>query len=541
MLREAIELDYIDILDTTLRDGAQTYGISFSLQDKLSIAQRLDKLGVRYIEGGWPGSNPKDMEFFKVIKDISLKNSEIVAFGSTRKKDTKPTKDPMLNALLETEVKTAVIFGKAWDLHVTEVLQTTLDENLRMVQDSIEYLRNHNLNVIFDAEHFFDGFKDNHEYALNVAKKAEEAGASVIVLCDTNGGTLTTDIQNIVKKVKAELKVPIGIHCHNDSGLAIANTLIAVLEGASHVQTTINGLGERCGNADLCQLLPTLQLKMGIRALVNDKPINEQLKGLSDISKYVYELTNLPPNPYQPYVGKNAFAHKGGVHIDAILKQPRAYEHIDPSLVGNRRELSISELSGRAGVMNMALRLGIKLDKQSDVVDKVLNEIKRMEAQGYHFEDANATVHLIFLKALGYNLYPFQVKLWRVSTMKNSFKFTSGEVMVKVDDEVLYEASIGVGPVHALDQALRKALLKCFPQLKNVNLINYKVTVVDSASGTASTVRVFIEFKDNSFQWATTAVSDNIIDASATALIDGYAYRLIIEKIKDFHIKKNNV
>jgi len=541
LLREAIELDYIDILDTTLRDGAQTYGISFSLQDKLSIAQRLDKLGVRYIEGGWPGSNPKDMEFFKVIKDISLKNSEIVAFGSTRKKDTKPTKDPMLNALLETEVKTAVIFGKAWDLHVTEVLQTTLDENLRMVQDSIEYLRNHNLNVIFDAEHFFDGFKDNHEYALNVAKKAEEAGASVIVLCDTNGGTLTTDIQNIVKKVKAELKVPIGIHCHNDSGLAIANTLIAVLEGASHVQTTINGLGERCGNADLCQLLPTLQLKMGIRALVNDKPINEQLKGLSDISKYVYELTNLPPNPYQPYVGKNAFAHKGGVHIDAILKQPRAYEHIDPSLVGNRRELSISELSGRAGVMNMALRLGIKLDKQSDVVDKVLNEIKRMEAQGYHFEDANATVHLIFLKALGYNLYPFQVKLWRVSTMKNSFKFTSGEVMVKVDDEVLYEASIGVGPVHALDQALRKALLKCFPQLKNVNLINYKVTVVDSASGTASTVRVFIEFKDNSFQWATTAVSDNIIDASATALIDGYAYRLIIEKIKDFHIKKNNV
>jgi 2-isopropylmalate synthase len=352
------------------------------------------------------------------------------------------------------------------------------------------------------------------------------------VLCDTNGGTLTSDVQNIVERTKAELKAPVGIHCHNDSGLAIANTLMAILKGVNHVQTTINGLGERCGNADLCQLLPTLQLKMGLRALVNNKPINEQLKDLSDLSKYVYELTNLPPNPYQPYVGKNAFAHKGGVHIDAILKQLRAYEHIDPSLVGNRRELSISELSGRAGVMNMALRLGINLDKQSDVVDKVLNEIKRMEAQGYHFEDANATVHLIFLKALGYDLYPFQVQLWRVSTMKNNFKFTSGEVMVKVGDEVLYEASIGVGPVHALDQALRKALLKCFPQLKSVNLINYKVTVVDSASGTASTVRVFIEFKDNSFQWATTAVSDNIIDASAMALIDGYAYRLIVEKIK---------
>ncbi|MCP8314247.1 MAG: citramalate synthase, partial [archaeon] len=322
--------------------------------------------------------------------------------------------------------------------------------------------------------------------------------------------------------------------CHNDSGLAVANTLMAVLSGVNHVQGTINGLGERCGNADLCQVLPALHFKMGLRALINDKPISEQLKNLSALSKYVYELTNLPPNPYQPYVGKNAFAHKGGVHIDAMLKQSRAYEHIDPFLVGNRRELSISELSGRASVMNMALKFGIKLDKQSDVVDKVLNEIKRMEAQGYHIEDANATVHLIFLKSMGYDLYPFQVQLWRVSTMKNSSKFTSGEVMVKVGNEVLHEVSIGVGPVHALDQALRKALLKCFPQLKNVNLINYKVTVVDSASGTASTVRAFIEFKDDSLQWATTALSDNIIEASAMALIDGYAYRLIIDKIKKF-------
>jgi len=520
-----------------LRDGAQTYGVSFSLQDKLSIAQRLDELGVRYIEGGWPGSNPKDMEFFKAIREISLKNSEIVAFGSTRKKDIIPSKDLMLNALLETEVKTVVIFGKSWDLHVTDVLQTTLDENLRMAEDSIEYLKNHGFNVIFDAEHFFDGFKGNYEYALRVVKKAEEVGAKVIVLCDTNGGTLTSDIQSIVKRTKAKLKTPIGIHCHNDSGLATANTLMAVLAGVNHVQGTINGLGERCGNADLCQVLPALHFKMNLRALINNKPVSEQLKDLSALSKYVYELTNLPPNPYQPYVGKNAFAHKGGVHIDAILKQSRAYEHIEPFLVGNRRELSISELSGRASVMNMALRLGIKLDKQSDVVDKVLDEIKLMEAKGYHIEDANATVHLIFLKAMGYSLYPFQVQLWRVSTMKNNFKFTSGEVMVKVEDKVLYEASIGVGPVHALDQALRKALLKCFPQLKNVNLINYKVTVVDSASGTASTVRVFIEFKDDSLQWATTASSDNIIDASATALIDGYAYRLIIDEIKNFHIE----
>ena len=523
-----------------MRDGAQTHGVSFSLQDKLSIAQRLDDLGVRYIEGGWPGSNPKDMEFFKAIKKISLEDSEIVAFGSTRKKDITPKKDSILNALLETEVKTVVIFGKSWDLHVTEVLHTTLDENLRMVEDSIEYLKGHNLNVIFDAEHFFDGFKGDYEYALEVVKKADEAGAQVIVLCDTNGGTLTSDVQSIVKRTKAELKVPIGIHCHNDSGLATANTLMAVLEGASHVQGTINGLGERCGNADLCQVLPALHFKMGLRTLINNKPVSEQLKDLSSISKYVYELTNLPPNPYQPYVGKNAFAHKGGVHIDAILKQPRAYEHMDPFLVGNRRELSISELSGRASVMNMALRFGIKLDKQSQVVDKVLDEIKRMEAQGYHIEDADATVHLIFLKAMGYNLYPFKVQLWRVSTMKNDFKFTSGEVMVKVGDEVLYEASTGVGPVHALDQALRKALLKCFPQLKNVNLINYKVTVVDSASGTASTVRAFIEFKDDSLQWATTAISDNIIEASAMALIDGYAYRLIIDEIKKYTKNQEN-
>ena len=531
---KAKELDYIEILDTTLRDGAQTYGISFSLQDKLSITQRLDELGVRYIEGGWPGSNPKDIEFFKAIKDISLKNSEIVAFGSTRKKEITPSKDSMLNTLLETEVKTIVIFGKAWDLHVTEVLHTTLDENLKMIEDSIEYLKDHGLDVIFDAEHFFDGFKGNYEYAIRVVKKAEEVGAKVIVLCDTNGGTLTSNTQSIVKGTKAELKTPIGIHCHNDSGLAVANTLMAVLSGVNHVQGTINGLGERCGNADLCQVLPTLHFKMGLRTLINDKPMSEQLKNLSALSKYVYELTNLPPNPYQPYVGKNAFAHKGGVHIDAMLKQSRAYEHIDPFLVGNRRELSISELSGRAGVMNMALKFGIKLDKQSDVVDKVLNEIKSMEAQGYHMEDANATVHLIFLKSMGYDLYPFQVQLWRVSTMKNSSKFTSGEVIVKVGDEVLHEASIGVGPVHALDQALRKALLKCFPQLKNVNLINYKVTVIDSASGTASTVRAFIEFKDDSLQWATTALSDNIIEASAMALIDGYAYRLIIDKIKNF-------
>ncbi|MCP8306461.1 MAG: citramalate synthase [archaeon] len=521
------------MLDTTLRDGAQTYGVGFSLQDKLSIAQRLDELGVKYIEGGWPGSNPKDVEFFRTIKKIPLKNSEVVAFGSTRRKGLSPSEDVKLTSLLNTGVNTVVIFGKSWDLHVAEVLQTTLDENLEIVRDSIEYLKNHDLNVIFDAEHFFDGFKGNHEYALRVVKTAEEAGAEVIVLCDTNGGTLTPDVQHIVEKVKAELKAPLGIHCHNDSGLATANAVIAISAGVRHIQCTINGLGERCGNTDLCQILPILHFKMGLRALYNDKPIDEQLKNLSTLSKYVYDLTNLPPDPYQPYVGKNAFAHKGGVHIDAILKQPKAYEHIDPILVGNRRELSISELSGRASVANMAQGLGLKLDKRSDVVDKVLEEIKSMEAQGYRVEDADATVHLILLRAMGYELYPFKVQRWSVSTIKNGVNFTSGEIMVKVGDEVLHEVSVGVGPVHALDQALRKALLKRFPQLKNVTLLNYKVTVVDSGSGTASTVRTFIEFKDHDLQWATTALSENIIEASATALIDGYAYRLILDEVRE--------
>ncbi|MCP8323817.1 MAG: citramalate synthase [Candidatus Methylarchaceae archaeon HK02M2] len=526
----------IEILDTTLRDGAQTYGVGFSLQDKLSIAQRLDELGVRYIEGGWPSSNPKDMEFFKAIKKIPLRNSEVVAFGSTRRKNLLPSEDEKLNSLLEIGVDTLVIFGKSWDLHVTDVLHTTLEENLAMVKDSIEYLKSHDINVIFDAEHFFDGFKDNYEYAVRVVKTAEKAGANVIVLCDTNGGTLTMDIQNIIEKVKVELETPLGIHCHNDSGLAIANTIISIFTGVRHIQCTINGLGERCGNTDLCQILPTLHFKMGLRALSNDKPINEQLKKLLTLSKYVYNLVNLPPNPYQPYVGKNAFAHKGGVHIDAILKQPKAYEHIDPILVGNRRELSISELSGRASIVNMAQELGLKLDKQSDIVDKVLEKIKLMEAQGYRVEDAIATLHLILLRVMGYQLDPFQVKRWKVSTMKNEINFTSGEIMVKVGDEVLHEVSVGVGPVHALDQALRKALLKCFPQLKNVKLLNYKVTVVDSGSGTASSVRTFIEFKDNDFYWATTAVSEDIINASAMALVDGYTYRLILHELKGLRI-----
>ncbi|MEM1525158.1 MAG: citramalate synthase, partial [Nitrososphaerales archaeon] len=521
-------------LDTTLRDGAQAQGITFSLQDKISLVERLDELGVKYIEGGWPSSNPKDVKFFKAMKQISLKNSKIVACGSTYKKDSLPQKDKGLNALLKTDLDTIVIVGKSWDLHVKEVLRVGLDENLIMIQKTIEYLKDHGIHVIFDAEHFYDGYNANPEYSLRVVKVAEESGAEVIVLCDTNGGTLINKFKEITQHALSILKTKVGVHCHNDIGLAVANTLTAIELGVKHIQGTINGFGERCGNADLCQLIPTIQLKMGIRALISSKPLLEQLKSLTALSQYVYELTNTNPNPYQPYVGMNAFAHKAGIHINAILKNPRAYEHIEPSLVGNKRKLAISELSGRSAIINEALKLGIKLDKQSSVVDEVLNTIKKLEAEGYYLENANATVHLILFKAMGYDLQPFTLKFWRVTTEKLEQTFATSEVLVKVKRETIHEAAVGVGPVHALDCALRKALLKRFPILKKTKLINYKVSVVESG-GTASAVRVFIEFKDNNYNWATTALSQNILEASIKALVDGYTYRLALDKILPNH------
>ncbi|MCS7116997.1 MAG: citramalate synthase [Nitrososphaerales archaeon] len=528
----------MEVLDTTLRDGAQAQGVTFSLQDKISLVERLDDLGVKYIEGGWPSSNLKDMKFFKAVKQISLKNSKIVACSTTYKRGSSPSKDKGLNALLKVDLDTAVIIGKSWDLHVKEILKAELDENITMIQESIEYLRSHGIRVIFDAEHFYDGYSANREYSLRVIKAAEESGAEVIVLCDTNGGTTISRFNEITKDALAKLNTKVGVHCHNDLGLAVANTLVAIELGVEHIQGTINGFGERCGNADLCQLIPTIQLKMGISALKSTKPLSEQLRSLTALSRYVYELTNITPDPYKPYVGINAFAHKAGIHIDAILKNPRAYEHIDPSLVGNKRRIAISELSGRSAVVNEALKLGIKLDKESEMVDKILNEIKRLEAQGYYLENANATVHLIILKAMGYDLQPFTLKFWRVTTEKFEQTFATSEVLVNVKRESIHEAAVGVGPVHALDRALRKALLKRFPILRKTQLINYKVSVVESG-GTASSVRVFIEFKDDNYNWATTALSRNILEASIKALVDGYTYRLALEKLKVNGINTN--
>lgn len=532
MLEDGLD---VEVLDTTLRDGAQTSGVSFTLQEKLMITEKLDELGVSYIEGGWPASNPKDLEYFKRVKELSLENSEIAVFGSTRKRDVSPKDDENLNSLISADVRIAVIFGKSWRLHVRNVLRASEDENLEMIRDSIEYLRAHGVRVFFDAEHFFDGYKDDPDYALEVVKTAWEAGAERVVLADTNGGTMVHELQSIVREVRKRISAPLGIHTHNDSGMAVANTIVAVVEGVVHVQGTINGIGERCGNADLVQILPALQLKLGLRALKSKKPPHEQLKGLTKLSRYVYQVLNMQENPYQPYVGSKAFAHKGGVHVDAVMKIPRAYEHIDPELVGNKRQLVVSELAGRAAVLNQALSLGLKLEKQSEAVKKTLEEVKALEAQGYLLDGSNATVNLILLRNLGINPKHLDIVYWGVAVAREeSGSIESvGDVIVRAGSEVRHGRGRGVGPVHALDNALRAAVGKLLPEILKVSLVNYKVSVVDSVEGTASKVRVVIEFTDGVDRWSTTSLSRNILEASINALIDGYNYKLVLDKLRE--------
>ena len=443
-----------------------------------------------------------------------------------------PHKDENITEVVACGVKTAVVFGKAWQLHVEKVLRISLRENLDLISDSISYLRDKGLEVIFDAEHYFDGYKSNPSYALEVLKVAEDAGAHTLVLCDTNGGTLPKEVYNITRDSIKSVKSTIGIHAHNDAGLAVANTLMAVSAGARHIQGTINGLGERCGNADLCQLLPTLQFKMGYEVVLSDKPWEKKLACLTALSQYVYDLANIPSLPNQPYVGKNAFKHKAGVHVDAVLKIPSAYEHIDPALVGNVRGLSISELSGRASIVNLASEINLNLNKDDRLVDEVLKEIKKLESEGYHFENAKASVHLILLRKAGILTTPFKIVSWKASSSMDGEAKCTAEVVVEVSGEVFKEEAKGVGPVHALDVAFRRAVLQKFPQLSNTNLINYKVTVIDSVQGTASIVRVFIEFEDNGKRWATTAVSANIIEASIRALAEGYTYKLALDMLQ---------
>jgi len=518
----------VEILDTTLRDGSQMAGVSFTLEDKLEIVKKLDEIGIDIIEGGWPSSNPKDMEFFKAVKKLNLEYSKIAAFGSTKKKGYEVDKN--LETLLDADTKYVVIFGKSWLLHVKEVLKVTPEENISLIGESIDYLISHGREVIYDAEHFFDGYKDDPEYAIKTIKTAEEAGAKVITLADTNGGTLPFEIEKIVSEVRKKINAPLGIHAHNDAGNAVANSLIAVNAGAIHVQGTINGLGERCGNADLIQVIPSLALKMNKKVLKSPA----ELKKLRDVSVYIYSILNMPPNPYQPYVGKYAFTHKGGVHVDAMLKNPRTYEHINPEAVGNERNFLVSEQSGRASILNYAEELGLKLSKEHPGVITTLNKVKEIEKYG-SIEGADATVKLWLLKNLGIYSDKFNILYWMASTREVNGKIEAeGEIIVRVKDEVYYEREAGVGPVHAIDKALKKALTKVFPQLSDVILENYKVTVTEGdKKGTASYVRVFIQFSDGKSTWATAHVSDNILVASLQALSDGYSYKLALNELRN--------
>lgn len=500
----------------------QAEGVSFSLEDKLSIAACLDELGLDYIEGGFAASNPKEMQFFTEVAKLGLKNSKITAFGSTRRADAKVETDISLSAILACKAKAATLVGKAWDMQVEKVLGCSLDENLQLCADSVEYLKKHGVEVIFDAEHFFNGYKENSDYAMKVLAAAAEAGADALVLCDTNGGCLPDQIYEITKAVCEKFpSLSIGIHTHNDSDCATANTLAAVRAGARHIQGTINGLGERCGNANLCTVIPNLAFKMGFDCLAQEK-----IKTLTEVSRFVFELCNLTPVTNMPYVGESAFAHKAGLHVDALLKDKRTYEHVDPALVGNERRFLISELSGKSNILAELEKAKLTQDKK--LAKEILTRVQELENEGYQFEAANASFDLLIKKILGTYKPSFELLKYYVTTERR----TSGEmineatVKLKVGDKVQHVVGEGDGPVNALDAALRKALEGPYPAIRDVRLIDYKVRVVNAKAGTAARVRVIIESRDKTSTWGTVGVSENVIEASWQALSDSVEYKL---------------
>jgi 2-isopropylmalate synthase len=521
----------VQLYDTTLRDGAQREGISFTVEDKLRIARKLDQFGIHFIEGGWPGSNPKDEEFYVKARDLKLDNAVLVAFGSTRRPKAKADKDPNLRALLEACTDVVTIVGKSWDLHVTQVLETTLDENLHMIADSIGYLKSRGKRVFFDAEHFFDGYKANASYAIDTLKAAADAGAECVVLCDTNGGAMPGDVEAAVGAVREEIDVPLGIHAHNDAELAVANSLAAVAAGATQVQGTINGYGERCGNANLCSIIPTLKLKIGI-----DCVSDQQLAMLNEVSHFVSEVANLAVDSHLPYVGASAFAHKGGQHVAAMMKWDESYHHINPRLVGNHWRTLISELSGKGNIIHKARERGLNVATEGEEARAVLKRVKDMESRGFQYEDAEASFDLLILRAQPGYLPPFELvdfmvvveKRRRPSLKKNEEEMLSeATVKVKVGDEVIHTAAEGNGPVDALDAAMRKALMFFYPQLEVVRLVDYKVRVIEGARGTDARVRVIIESTDGEREWNTVGSSTNIIEASWLALADSLEYWLL--------------
>ncbi len=517
----------IEIYDTTLRDGAQAEDVWFSVEDKIRVAQKLDELGVHFIEAGWPGANPKDVDFFRIAKTIPFKHAKLVAFGSTRRASNAARNDPTLKSLLEASTRFVTLFGKSWTLHVTDALRITLKKNLELIEDSVAFLKQHKRQVFYDAEHFFDGYKANPDYALLTLTRAQAAGAERLILCDTNGGTMPWEIKKIVSEVAREFNVPLGIHAHNDAEMAVANSLIAVEQGAIQVQGTINGIGERCGNANLSSIIPNLNLKMNHEAIAP-----ERVTRLREISHYVAEIANLVPNTHQPYVGDSAFAHKGGIHIDAVRKNPITYEHIPPEAVGNRQRMLVSDYAGKSSLAGKAEEFHIKLGKDNPKTRELLDTLKELENQGYQFEGAEGSFELLMRRILGTHEPSFQLLGFRVIVEKRHAEedpISEATVMVKVGTVVEHQVAVGAGPVDALDHALRKALEKFFPELREVKLLDYKVRVLAGNKGTASKVRVLIESGDQKEKWSTVGVSENIMEASWQALADSIEYKMLAE------------
>jgi len=515
----------VKIFDSTLRDGAQGQGISFSLEDKIKIVKALDEMQIDYIEAGNPGSNPKDMEFFKRLKDMQLKNSRVVAFGSTRRPNINVEDDKNLKDLLSSEADTLVIFGKSWDFQVTDIIKTSLDENIKMIKDTIEYLCKKDKEVIFDAEHFYDGYKANKDYAIATLKAAEEAGAQVVTLCDTNGGTLPQEIYDITKTVRGQVSIEIGIHSHDDIGMAVANSVMAVEAGATQVQGTFIGIGERCGNANLSVIIPTLKLKLRYELLNNIELVN-----LTKTARYIAEICNITLADENPFVGSSAFAHKGGMHIDAVTKCSKSYEHIEPELVGNKRRFLVSEVSGKSTILQEIKKIFPNISKDDNSVQKITDRLKELEYEGYQFEGAEGTVELVIRKIIGKYKPFFKLNHFKIIGEQpyGSEEFSSTAVInITVDGQNEMTAAEGEGPVNALDKAIRKALEVFYPELKRARLVDYKVRVLDSENATEAKVRVLIESTDGVESWSTVGVSRDVIQASWIALVDSIEYKLI--------------
>ncbi len=536
------------LYDTTLRDGAQREGISLSLEDKLRIAHKLDEMGIPFIEGGWPGANPKDVQFFWKLQEEPLKQAEVVAFCSTRRPHKTAADDRMLQAILSAGTRWVTIFGKSWDLHVTEGLKTTLAENLAMIRDTIEYLRSQKRRVIYDAEHWFDGYKNNPDYALQTLKIAQDAGAEWLVLCDTNGGTLPQEISQITEVVVREVGIhsqdstspKLGIHTHNDGGTAVANALAAVVGGVQMIQGTINGYGERCGNANLCTLIPNLQLKMGYHCIED-----QQLIKLTETSRLISEIVNLAPDEHAPFIGRSAFAHKGGIHVSAVEKNPLTYEHIQPELIGNERRIVISDQSGLSNVLFKAKTFGIDLTKDEKTCRQILGQLKELEHEGYQFEAAEASFELLMRQALGqrqamFQLQGFQVHCDMLQGEELPHSNALATIKVTVNEQDMLEVAEGNGPVSALDAALRKALVKFYPKVADFHLTDYKVRILDGGAGTSAKTRVLVESSNGKERWTTVGVSSNILDASYQAVVEGIEYGLLLEVARKTTLAASN-